>query len=602
MYFAVLLPRLGAIHLTVRLALRVKRSSAIQSPALPAVAIERDSANPASTTAAAANHDSSDGLLRLRIRLVGADHGQSDDSNEAIVALPRVEIKDAALDQAAASATCTLLQLLPDNPSRTRTDASADGAESDVVSLVLVGLRIQCNPADLALATGSAKPGAEQASLVTSNSWQWLGLHDSTLLSAETDAQAALKPPLNSQQPPDQAQLERGLQCRSCQHPISVPLRPDNQRKTADAASVSPSSSTTRRTITAVHPLPSENWMELIDCWVCHKEEYKQFQRGEIQATERMCLVGETYLLLHPEDIVAYALEYEGVSSTMHHQHRHAGATKHDSTHHDHHHSEQSKSTTSTETPSPSVPAVAHQIARCPKCRAMLGRGVFHQKYDPATSTTTAVLRGVRLFKYQLLLADAADQAARRAASNAFAHHTLETFLAQELLIRLLTSQTSKFVVNGLVSSDSGSSPTQTFGLLWLFNWELSVLTDLAIPSADTPTETRESDDPWIEANKKPDSLNQKPGVQHIIRVMYKDASPAALASLPDDASRKALLEEARMWRQDANVDEMQLASETCLELMSMLRRSTLLFPESLRPGMGGMKCGFLQRIVPGHV
>jgi hypothetical protein len=47
--------------------------------------------------------------------------------------------------------------------------------------------------------------------------------------------------------------------------------------------------------------LPSEYWMELVECWICHETGDEGHGKVKtIYPTERMFLVGATYLLLHP--------------------------------------------------------------------------------------------------------------------------------------------------------------------------------------------------------------------------------------------------------------------------------------------------------------
>ncbi|CAG8500959.1 1576_t:CDS:2 [Paraglomus brasilianum] len=60
--------------------------------------------------------------------------------------------------------------------------------------------------------------------------------------------------------------------------------------------------------------LPSEHWAELLECWMCHQEDYKQAQVGELNAKETIGLVGGTYILMHPKDIED-ALVVEGFTN-----------------------------------------------------------------------------------------------------------------------------------------------------------------------------------------------------------------------------------------------------------------------------------------------
>ncbi|ORX88779.1 hypothetical protein K493DRAFT_341072, partial [Basidiobolus meristosporus CBS 931.73] len=57
--------------------------------------------------------------------------------------------------------------------------------------------------------------------------------------------------------------------------------------------------------------LPSEHWLELVDCWMCHQDDYKQVQKGEITARTGTLLVGNTYLLVSSEDLDTTAVMTE---------------------------------------------------------------------------------------------------------------------------------------------------------------------------------------------------------------------------------------------------------------------------------------------------
>jgi HECT-like Ubiquitin-conjugating enzyme (E2)-binding len=54
-----------------------------------------------------------------------------------------------------------------------------------------------------------------------------------------------------------------------------------------------------------VKDLPSEHWMELVECWICHETSEKEHS-GKLQpimAHPNLLLVSNTYLLFHPEDV-----------------------------------------------------------------------------------------------------------------------------------------------------------------------------------------------------------------------------------------------------------------------------------------------------------
>jgi len=55
-----------------------------------------------------------------------------------------------------------------------------------------------------------------------------------------------------------------------------------------------------------VFPLPSSHWLEYSDMWICTccNSKFKQFEIGEITAISDCCLVGDTFLLLHRNNLV----------------------------------------------------------------------------------------------------------------------------------------------------------------------------------------------------------------------------------------------------------------------------------------------------------
>ncbi|CAG8608147.1 13116_t:CDS:2 [Racocetra fulgida] len=57
--------------------------------------------------------------------------------------------------------------------------------------------------------------------------------------------------------------------------------------------------------------MPSEHWLELVDCWMCHQEDYQQARMSDIIVRENIGLVGNTYFLIHPKDVKSDAVEIE---------------------------------------------------------------------------------------------------------------------------------------------------------------------------------------------------------------------------------------------------------------------------------------------------
>jgi hypothetical protein len=57
--------------------------------------------------------------------------------------------------------------------------------------------------------------------------------------------------------------------------------------------------------------MPSEHWVELVDCWMCHQENYEHAKIGDIIAQENIGLVSNNYFLLHPNDVEENSLKVD---------------------------------------------------------------------------------------------------------------------------------------------------------------------------------------------------------------------------------------------------------------------------------------------------
>ncbi|KAI9142998.1 ubiquitin-conjugating enzyme E2-binding protein [Paraphysoderma sedebokerense] len=53
-----------------------------------------------------------------------------------------------------------------------------------------------------------------------------------------------------------------------------------------------------------VSALPSESWMELVDCWICHEDATTRIPRTEVLAQPDILLVGHSYLLVHEQNVI----------------------------------------------------------------------------------------------------------------------------------------------------------------------------------------------------------------------------------------------------------------------------------------------------------
>ncbi|KAG0004641.1 hypothetical protein BGZ80_011181 [Entomortierella chlamydospora] len=55
--------------------------------------------------------------------------------------------------------------------------------------------------------------------------------------------------------------------------------------------------------IQRVVDLPSEHWQELVDCWMCHEEDFTELREGDLGARLGQALVGGSYILIHAANV-----------------------------------------------------------------------------------------------------------------------------------------------------------------------------------------------------------------------------------------------------------------------------------------------------------
>lgn len=62
-----------------------------------------------------------------------------------------------------------------------------------------------------------------------------------------------------------------------------------------------------------IKDLPSEHWYELVECWICHetKPEEHRARMRPILARPDLLLVGTTYFLIHPQNIVQDSVQVD---------------------------------------------------------------------------------------------------------------------------------------------------------------------------------------------------------------------------------------------------------------------------------------------------
>ncbi|KAI8907667.1 ubiquitin-conjugating enzyme E2-binding protein [Powellomyces hirtus] len=105
------------------------------------------------------------------------------------------------------------------------------------------------------------------------------------------------EPPNNAASDASSLEVLLHVRCHFCEHDV-----------------LPPGAAATTSRFRKVVDLPSEYWHELTDCWACHKEDYSQMpgqKGGVVLAQPGVVLVGNSYIVLHPDDVDFTALEVD---------------------------------------------------------------------------------------------------------------------------------------------------------------------------------------------------------------------------------------------------------------------------------------------------
>ncbi|PHZ14204.1 uncharacterized protein RHIMIDRAFT_278433 [Rhizopus microsporus ATCC 52813] len=258
--------------------------------------------------------------------------------------------------------------------------------------------------------------------------------------------------------------------------------------------------------------LPSEHWYELVECWICHetKPEEHQARMRPILARPTVLLVGSTYFLLHPDDIIANSTQMDKVVADRLNWER---------------------------------GTMTKWIAiNCSHCQQAVGEGQYCIENDQIQ------LLAVKLFKYSIsILPNLQEQPG------------FIDFFVSDLISTAKIHATHKFLIQGRQS-------TRHFALIWLFNWDTSIIYN----------------------NKE--TLKK----ERVIKITYLDCT-----NDKDEHVAKSI----QLWSNDRSADQLVYPDAYCNQLLESLKESTLILPSFMRqmnhpamPFVRNFSVGFIPR------
>ncbi|KAI8391356.1 HECT-like ubiquitin-conjugating enzyme-binding-domain-containing protein [Radiomyces spectabilis] len=246
--------------------------------------------------------------------------------------------------------------------------------------------------------------------------------------------------------------------------------------------------------------LPSEHWYELVECWICHetKPEEHRARMQPILARPDALLVGSTYFLVHPDNIISDAVV---VDKPL------ASRVKWD------------RGTMSK-----------WIMFNCNQCGHPIGEGQYEQRDEEIK------LLAAKFFKYCVSILPSLKY-----------QPTFIDFFVCDLLEAAKVHATHRFIIQGRNSS-------QIYALLWLFNWDTTVVYNKG----------------FLDSSNENSTVYQ----ERVMKVLYLDCSHN-----DDILVQRHLLS----WGKDKTADHLLYPDAYCRQLVTAICETTKLLPSSMR-------------------
>ncbi|EGG23452.1 hypothetical protein DFA_05585 [Cavenderia fasciculata] len=279
--------------------------------------------------------------------------------------------------------------------------------------------------------------------------------------------------------------------------------------------------------VSIVKCLPSSNWTEIMDVWLCGCTGVYEFANlpnatQDIQSMTNHCLVGDQYLLIHNDNIISDSIVKDNIDSNNNNQHH---------KHHGHSHNE---STTDTTTTTIDLNSLLKSLDlwkpfECSFCQQDLG--VYYQNnYRLYKHSISSIFNHNSNNNNNDILEN----------KNIFEKHTIETLFSTYLLSQSQSSTIYKFLLQS-------STTNQIFAQITLLSWDSLLLLD--------------------DFNNKQFDTFDKHNYQPIIKVFYK------LFTKESPSNKESNMEEF------AKCKLLTLSDKECFAILGQLEYSNQTLP-----------------------
>ncbi|KAF9960979.1 hypothetical protein BGZ72_005282 [Mortierella alpina] len=296
--------------------------------------------------------------------------------------------------------------------------------------------------------------------------------------------------------------------------------------------------------IRRVVDLPSEHWQELVDCWMCHEEDFTELREGDLGARLGQALVGGTYLLIHAGDVDRHAVAIE----------------------------EDARSIDWTK----GIKRRWRPLA-CSRCMYPVGDGWYQSRREDGTDLE---MIQVKFHKYLVRFLGEDQETHQRLM---IPKQRFAPYVAAEIFESARHHATYRFIIQDRITG-------KDMMLLWMLNWDSTILTNLQ-PKQDKQI-------CWDELLRadftRSSAVEGKRKGKKVLKVLYLKAVPEE--DQGSEPSKETALWDA--WRGDPGVERLEYQERLVHGLLTLLEQSTSCLPPSLNGAasavmaMDGMRVG----------
>ncbi|KAG0291130.1 hypothetical protein BGZ96_005464 [Linnemannia gamsii] len=321
--------------------------------------------------------------------------------------------------------------------------------------------------------------------------------------------------------PASQLQGLENLACSSCGNTL---LNSSTTTTSTNSAPQSPPSGPIQRVV----DLPSEHWQELVDCWMCHEEDFTELREGDLGARLGQALVGGTYLLIHTKDVDQHAVMIE----------------------------EDARSIDWTK----GIKRRWRPLA-CSRCLSPVGDGWYQSRLENGTDLE---MIQVKFHKY-LVRYHGRKQQTQQAL--AIPRQRFFSYVATEIFESARHHATYRFIIQDRLQGHD-------MLLLWMLNWDTTIVTN--------QESLQDHQLSWDYSLRMDLNTTSSGRGKKVMKVLY-------LCAVPEDQDQQqqggVYSKEARLWDQwrgDPGVEKIEFQERLVLGLIAMLEQSSSCTPPDL--------------------